>query len=158
MNTIKDEITKLADDATKRNATLTAEDLVEAARNARTYPLLNDVLWKVPEAELAAEARIARAHKLIIRCTVVTSEGSTVRAFLHTRNDKGYRPAEAIAGSTNLARIKLAELTADIGRARQRLASFKAIISSETADEIDDALGVAETRIRAASERATAAA
>jgi hypothetical protein len=156
--TIRDEINTINKEAEAASETMTAERVVESARNAERFPLLNEHLWKVPETELAAEARIARAHKLIIRLTVTTDDGNNVRSFLHTRSEKGYRPLGTVAGSVNLASIKLQELTADIGRARQRLNAFRSVLPETVADEIDEALAQATARIEAAQAASGAAA
>lgn len=155
---IKDEITIISTEAETAETTLTAERVVEAAKDAERFPHLNAHLWKVAEADLAAEARLARAHKLIIRLTVTTEDGSNVRAFLHTRTEKGYRPAQAVGSNLNLAALKLQELTADIGRARQRLQAFRSIIRDDIADGIDEALTKANERIEEARQAAESAA
>lgn len=156
--TIRDEIKAINAEAEAANEALSAERVVAAARNAERFPALNEHLWQVPESELATEARIQRAHKLIIRLTVTTEGGNNVRSFLHTRNEKGYRSVDAVAASVNLATIKLRELTADIGRARQRLNAFRAALPDRVADEIDEALAQATARIEAAQAASGAAA
>ena len=147
----REEITILSKAAASRGETLTAESVVEAAKNATTYPSLHEQIWAVADADLVAEARLARAHRLIIRLTVVTDDGTTVRAFMHTREEKGYRPVSSLATNVSLASIKLAELTADIGRARHRLAGFKSILPAEITDEIDAALSRADDMIKRAT-------
>jgi hypothetical protein len=125
---------------------LTAEMVVERAKDASRFPNLNEHLWKVPEATLAAEARLQRAHKLLINIRVVTEEGTVTRMLMHTRGTKGYVPAEKVATSPDLAAIKLRQLAADIGRARQRLSAFRSFIPDDIAEDIDAALARAEQR------------
>lgn len=156
--TIRDEINAINNEAEAASETMTAERVVEAARNAKRFPLLNEHLWKVSQSDLAAEARLARAHKLIIRLTVTTDDGNNVRSFLHTRQEKGYRSIATVSGNTSLAAIKLQELTADIGRARQRLAAFRSVLPEAVADDIDGALAQATAKIDAARASADAAA
>lgn len=136
---------------------LTAEQLVEAARNKDEFPALYAHLWNVPERELAAEARLARAHKLIIALRVVTSDGTTTRMMVHTLGTKGYQPVEAVAGNLDLAAIKLRMLTADIGRARARLSSFRSVLADDVSDEIDGALRKAQETIDRATGKEAAA-
>lgn len=156
--TIRDEIDIITREAKAAGETLTAERVVASARKAKQFPLLHEHLWNVPEKDLAAEARLARAHKLIIRLTVTTEDGNNVRSFLHTRQEKGYRPISEVSVNTSLAAIKLQELTADIGRARQRLAAFRSVLSDVVADDIDAALARASAAVDAARAAADAAA
>ena len=127
---------------------VTAEHVVDQARDAARFPALNEHLWRVSEATLAREARLARAHKLLIRIHVTSSEGTVTRLLMHTRDTKGYRRADLIAATPDLASIKLKQLAADIGRARERLRAFRSILPDDVADDIDAAL-------RQAVERAT---
>lgn len=126
------------------SAPLTAEHVVEKARDAEKFPALNEHLWRVPEAELAAEARLARAHKLLIRIRVVSDEGTVTRMLMHTRGTKGYRPVDQITSNIDLASVKLKQLTADISRARQRLSAFRSFLPMDVADDIDASLKRAE--------------
>ena len=136
---------------------ITAEQVVQAARNKELYPELHAHLWEVPERELAEEARVARAHKLIIALRVVTEVGTTTRMMVHTIGTKGYQPAQAVAANVDLASMKLRQLAADVGRARERLRGFKAMLADDVADDIDKALDVATGAIERATAQETAA-
>jgi hypothetical protein len=72
--------------------------------------------------------------------------------MVHTLGTKGYQPAEHVAANIDLASIKLKQLAADVGRARERLRGFKSMIADDLSDEIDQAL----QRATSAIDRATA--
>lgn len=146
----RDEIRQLTEAATATGEALTAEKVVEAARNEQTYPFLHAHLWGISEAELAGEARISRAHRLIISLHVTVGDGVTTRLLVHTRGVAGYHPYPAVAATPNLASMKLAQLTEDIARARGRLRSFRAVLPEEVSAEIDEALAQAEAKAAAA--------
>ena len=155
----REEIKMLMEQSDARNAALSAAQVVEAAKDANLYPHLNKHLWQVPETDLAAEARLARAHRLLIAIRVVTGDGVTTRMFMHTRGVPGYQSSDKIAKSPDLAREKLAQLTDAIGQARARLRAFRAILPDDVGDEIDAALATAEARaLDATAERGQAAA
>lgn len=156
---MRDEIRTIADDYEKQGRNVTAEIVVEAANDAAKYPHLNEHLWQVPEADLVTEARIARAHRLLISIRVVSEEGATTRLLVHTPGTAGYRPITSIVGDVDLASIKLRQLTDDIARSRGRLRDFKAFVPSDIADAIDAALETAEqTASRAIADRPAATA
>lgn len=136
MRTMTDEIKLLSEQHEKDNRPLTAEDVVNYAKDAKTYPALHDHLWKVSESFLAQEARISRAHRLLISIHVVTIEGDRTRMLIHTPGSPGYRDAAYVARSPDLATIKLRQLRDDIARSRARLAEFRAILPPDVADEI----------------------
>ncbi len=145
---IREEVEQII--AASKTENITAEQVVDAAKNRKKYPNLHKHLWEVPEPELAAEARIARAHRLLISVRVVTGEGQTTRMMVHTRGVPGYRPIESVTSNANLASLKLQQLTEDIARARGRLSAFKAMIAGDVADEIDEALETAEKKAASA--------
>lgn len=149
MRTMTDEIKLLSEQHEKDNKPLTAEDVVTYAKDAKSYPALHEHLWKVSESYLAQEARVARAHRLLISIRVVTSEGDRTRMLIHTPGSPGYRDAKYVAQSLDLAAIKLRQLRDDIARSRARLAEFRAILPGEIAEEIETAL----SRASAAAER-----
>jgi len=156
---MRDEIRTLADDYEKQGRSVTAEIVVEAAKDAAKYPRLNEHLWQVAEADLANEARITRAHRLLISITIVSEEGATTRLLVHTPGTAGYRPLTSVVSSPDLASIKLRQLTDDIARSRGRLRDFKAFVPSDVADEIDAALEEAEQKAnRAIADREAATA
>ena len=145
MSSIRTEVEKLIKLA--GDNALTAQAVVEAAKDEKTYPALHAHLWLVQEAKLAAEARLARAHHLLIRIQITTREGITTRLLVHTRDVEGYQPVALVAATPNLAKSKLAQLRADIGRARERLLSFSAILDPELIADVDNALRNAEKRL-----------
>ncbi len=151
------EIKLMMETATAAGKTLTAPEVVAAAKDAAQWPALNQHLWQVAEADLAAEARLARAHRLLIAIVVTTGDGVTTRANLHVDGAPGYVALSTVLSTPNLAMSKLQELTADINRARGRLRAFRAALPDDLADEIDAALQQAEDRATAATkERAPA--
>jgi hypothetical protein len=152
--TKKSELDKIIKDA---GGPITAEQVVQAARNKSEFPALHQHLWEVPERELANEARLARAHKLIIALRVVSASGSITRMMVHTLGTKGYQPAEHVAANIDLASIKLKQLSADVGRARERLRGFRSMIADDLSDEIDEALERATSAIDRATARDAAA-
>lgn len=145
-----DEVRRLAAEAELKGRTLTAEMLVEAAKSKRKYPKLHEHLWAVSEAELAMEARIQRAHSIIVQIRFTTEEGATTRTLVHTKGTKGYQPVQAVAANANLAALKLQQLAEDIGRAKDRLRNFKSILPFDVADEIEDLLERAQNRAQQA--------
>lgn len=150
----RSEIDKLI--AAARGA-LTAEAVVEAAKNAAKFPELHKHLWQVPEDELAQEARVQRAHKLLIRIRIVSEAGTTTRLLMHTPGVRGYQPTSTIVSIPDLANLKLQQLQADISRARERLRAFRSFIPDAISDEIDTALERAETAAKQTkTERASA--
>lgn len=155
----RDEINKLADECAEKGIALTATYMVEQAKDEKKYPKLNEHLWQAKEAVLAQEARIARAHKLIMHLNVTTGDGITTRMFVHTQGVTGYQPLNSVVNNPDLAKAKLQELTADISRARGRLRGFRAALPDDLGAEIDEALEQAEKRAAAAvGERVEAAA
>lgn len=150
----KSELDKIIEE---HGGSITAEQVVQAARNKADYPELHAHLWEVPEKELADEARVARAHKLIISLRVVTEVGTTTRMMVHTIGTKGYQPAQAVAANIDLAAMKLKQLAADVGRARERLRGFKSMLADDVADDIDKALDTATKAIDAATTQEQAA-
>lgn len=150
----RSEIDKLIAEA---RGALTAEAVVEAAKDAAQFPELHKHLWQVPEGELAQEARIQRAHKLLIRIRIVSEAGTTTRLLMHTPGVRGYQPTSTIVSIPDLANVKLQQLQADISRARERLRAFRAFIPDAISDEIDTALERAETAAKPTkTERASA--
>lgn len=149
------EIKQMMDEAEAAGTPLTAPQVVEAAKDAARWPNLNRHLWQVPEADLAMEARLARAHRLLITILVTTSEGITTRMFLHTEGVPGYQSLGVVAGNKDLAATKLLELTQDISRARARLRAFRSALPDDIGSEIDEALEAAEAKAAAAAAERT---
>ncbi len=154
------EIKQMMDEAQIAKAPLTAPQVVEAARDQQRWPALHKHLWQVPEPELAAEARLARAHRLIITVFTTTEGGVSTRLFVHTSGTPGYQPLQTVTGSRDLANLKLLQLTQDISRARARLRAFRAALPDSIGTEIYEALERAEAKATeaAASRTETAAA
>ena len=148
------EVQQLMEESERTGASLTAPKVVEAAKDKDRFPRLHEYLWEVEEADLAQEARLARAHRLMISVVITTEAGVSTRLFVHTNGSEGYRSLDTVVNSKDLAAIKLQELTQDIGRARARLRAFRAALPDPVADEIDEALRAAEQRAsEAAAER-----
>ena len=154
---MREEIRKLTAAYETENKNITAEAIVEAAKDAKAYPFLHQHLWEVSAETLATEARVARAHRLLISVRIVTEEGNTTRLLMHTPGVPGYRQTSHVASSPDLAAIKLRQLTDDISRSRARLNEFRSIVPSDIADEIDAALSTAEMKARASIEQRDAA-
>lgn len=146
------EIETLMQECEAKGETLTATHMVDRARDAEAFPELNKHLWQVDEAILAQEARVQRAHRLLITLHVTTQEGEPVRLLMHTRGTSGYQSASTVLSNPDLATTKLKQLQEDIARARGRLRSFKAALSEDISDGIDEALEQAEQRAAQAAE------
>jgi hypothetical protein len=140
--TIRSEIELLTKES--KGKSLEAKVVVEKARTDKRLPALNKHLWGLSEADLAMEARLARAHRLIIRLNIVTVQGVSTRMLIHTNGTRGYQPTETVAQTPNLAIAKLLQLRGDIRRARDRLHNFSMILDPDVAASIDAALGTAE--------------
>lgn len=135
--------------------TVTAEAIVERAKNIEDWPLLHAHFWEVSEAELAQEARVQRAHRLLIMLRVTVAEtGSTTRFMVHARGSSGYTSMPAAQQKTDLMLIKLRQLHEDVGRARARFNSFRAALPDDLADEIEAVLLAAEQATTPRSTRA----
>ena len=149
------EIEKLTQELDAKGAGLTAPLMVEATKDADAYPELHKYLWGASEAVLAAEARLTRAHRLLIAINVTIGDGVKARQFMHIRGTTGYQPYGTIIRNPDLAAVKLRQLTEDIARARGRLRAFRDVLPETVSAEIDEALEAAETRAAAAiAERA----
>ena len=147
--TIKSEIDTIIHET--GGASITAPLLVERARDAERFPKLNKHLWQMPEADLAAEARLMRAHRLLITIHVTVPEGGErTRMLVHTVGTPGYQTLASVVAAPDLAMAKIRQLTEDIGRARARLRAFRAAIPEAIAEDIDEALAEAEARAVAA--------
>lgn len=147
----RDEIEKLTQECQEKGLpTLTAPYMVEAAQNAEAYPNLHAYLWAPSEAELAAEARLARAHRLMISLNITIGDGVITRLLMHTPGIGGYSPYSSVISNLDLAATKLRQLTEDIARARGRLRAFRSALPEDIGTEIDDALAKAENRATAA--------
>ena len=142
----REEIDKLTAECGAKNLALTAPYMVEAARNAETYPNLHIYLWGPSEAILAAEARLTRAHRLLIAINVTIGDGVKTRHLMHIRGQDGYQPYTSVIRNPDLASLKLLQLTEDIARARGRLRAFREVLPEDVSAEIDTALEAAETR------------
>lgn len=153
--TRRNEIDQLI--AASKTGVITAEEVVDAARNSKKFPELHKYLWEPSEAELAHEARLGRAHKLLISIRVVTEDATTTRMLVHTNGTRGYQAVETVIATPSLASIKLKQLVADIGRARERLATFRSILPPETAEELDALLDRAQKVAEPAPAREAAA-
>lgn len=146
----RDEIERLTEECAARGQPLTAPFMVEAAQDAETYPSLHEYLWVPSEETLAAEARLTRAHRLLISINVTIGDGIKTRHMMHIRGHEGYRPHDTIITNPDLAAEKLRQLTEDIARARGRLRVFRDILPEAVSLEIDAALEKAERRATAA--------
>jgi hypothetical protein len=140
----KTEIDTLATEAEAKGIPLTAERVVDAAKNAESFPELHAFLWEVAESELAAEARLSRAHKLLISIRIVTEDGVDTRFMVHTGREAGYRPLTSVVTQFDLASVKLKQFANDVSRARMRLREFRSLIDPAVADQIEANLKAAE--------------
>lgn len=154
---MREEIQSIITEAEDSGLSITAAAVVEKAKDAEQFPALNKHLWQVPEADLAQEARLTRAHRLLITMHVTIPEtGERTRMLVHTSGVPGYQPISAVARVPDLALAKMRQLADDIARARGRLRAFKAALPDDIATEIDEALQEAETRTNRALEPITA--
>lgn len=148
------EVKQIISEIETTGGVVTAQIVVERAKNVEKFPSLHAHLWETPEADLAQEARIGRAHRLLITIKVTIPEtGESTRMMVHTRGMTGYSSLEAVAKQPDVAKLKLQQLVADIARARARLNGFRYALPDELADEIDEALATAETRASQAPSR-----
>ena len=148
---MRSELKTIIETQEAAEAAVTAAVVVERARDAAAYPDLNRHLWQVPDADLAAEARLARAHRLLITLHVTVAEtGETTRMLVHTTGVPGYQSMDSISRIPDLAAAKIKSLLEDIGRARARLRAFRAALPENVAIDVDEALEAAENRANAA--------
>lgn len=147
---ISDEVRQLAEAYTKSGRTLFAEDIVYESENKEKWPSLHAHLWGVSEAKLAQEARISRAHRLLIKIKITTETGHRTRYFVHTPGNPGYAPVERVVSDFDLAAVKLRQLGEDIKRAHARFADFKSALPAAVAIHIDESIAESERRIEAA--------
>ena len=135
----------------QKNKNITAEDLVLEAKSSTKYPKLWEYLWGVPEGELAQEARLARAHRLlIITKTYDEDSGQVTKLVLHTGKERGYRHYQDVVHDADLALTYLKGLSADVDRCIQQFNSFKKLLPNDVALEIEDAFA----RTKTATEKA----
>lgn len=151
MTTLREEIDIIIGMSKSNGDSIKAEAVVEMAKNAEKFPALHKHLWEVPEEQLAAEARLQRAHKLLISIRVVTSDGHVTRMMVHTNSIEGYRPLTDVIASRDLAAEKLKQFSDDIGRARTRLHAFRSALNEDLVSELDDLLAKAQTKAEAAA-------
>jgi len=153
--TIRSEIESLV--ALAGDDALTAQVVVDASRDEpATYPQLHAHLWQTPEKELAAEARLSRAHRLLIRIQITSTEGITTRLLVHTRDVPGYQTVDVVASMPDLRAAKLSMLRADIVRARDRLRAYSAILAPDLVIEVDEALQQVQKKLEPPGEQAVA--
>lgn len=154
---IRDEVRRIVE-SKSAGSMLLADDLVREAKDAQAYPKLHEHLWGVSETVLAHEARISRAHRLLISVRIVTEEGDNTRLLVHTPGIAGYQPAARVLSNPDLAALKLRQLAADVARSRGRLNEFKQMLPSDVAEAIDKSIVDTERKITDAIETRTAAA
>lgn len=144
---MRSELDTLTSEISATGSTVSAAGIVEAAKNAERFPALNKHLWQVSDATLATEARLQRAHRLLITMRVTVAEtGETTRMLVHTPGTSGYQPINNVVSIPDVALMKVRQLVEDIGRARARLRAFRAALPEEVVNEIDEALATAETK------------
>ena len=122
---LRTELKRVSEQFEARNQPLTADALVNEAQAAEAYPSLHAHFWGVSEAALAHEARLARAHRLIISIRVIVGDAPATRLLIHTQGETGYRTIDHVVKTFDLAAMKLRELQADIVRARARLRGLR---------------------------------
>lgn len=149
--TLRNELKRASEQFEARSQPLTADALVELAKAEADFPALHAHFWGVSETALAHEARLARAHRLIISIRVIVGDATETRMLVHTPGTAGYRPIDDVVRTFDLAALRLRALQADISRARARLKEFRSLLPDDVAMQIEDSLASAE---RAAEPRA----
>lgn len=143
--TLQNEMRLLVEEIEKEGEAVAASLVVDRAKDSAKWPLLHKHFWEISEADLAQEAREARAHRLLIMLRVTIAEtGGTTRLMVHTRGQPGYASLPSVVSRPDLVALKLQQLREDIARARARLTAFRSALPDELADEIDAALAHAE--------------
>jgi hypothetical protein len=151
---MRTELKRASEQFEARNQPLTADALVDLAKSQADYPALHAHFWGVSETALAHEARLARAHRLIISIRVIIGDAPPTRLLVHTAGSQGYRPIDHVVKTFDLAAQKLMELQNDIARSRSRLREFRSLLPDDIAIQIDERLSEAERLTQLAPERA----
>lgn len=153
MSTMASEVRLIARICEVGNRPLTADEVVEAAKDENKYPLLHDHLWKTSEETLLKEARRQRAHVLIVQLRIVSQDGDRIRLFAHARGTPGYIRTEEMAANVDLAPIKLNQLAKDLRAARERFSAFRRMIDPDVAGEIEGMIDAAASAAEKAANR-----
>lgn len=143
MSTMAEETRQLLQEAMDNGESLTAEAMVQAARDKRAYPQLNAHLWGPSEKQLAMEARINRATKLIISIKVTVEPGYTTRSIIHVKDNPGYYSKQVVEANPNLAEIHLQRVRDDIMRAILRYQAVATFLDPEITGPLGEALRAA---------------
>lgn len=145
---IRSEMQLIVEERAATGATITAEYILEQARDATKYPKLNEHLWQAPEEDLIAEARIARVHRILLTMKVTVAEtGDVTRLLVHTPGTPGYHAMQNVINIPDIARAKIQQLSEDIARARARLRSFRAALPGDLSSVVDAHLEAASARL-----------
>lgn len=147
---MRKEMQLIVEERAATGATITAEYVLSKAKDAETYPKLNEHLWQVPDADLVAEARIARAQRILVTMRITIAEtGEVTRMLVHTPGTPGYHAMSNVVRIPDVARAKMQQLAEDIARARARLRAFRAALPEEFSSEVDAQLETIGARIQA---------
>lgn len=145
---IRSEMQLIVEERAATGATITAEYVLEQARDAAKFPKLNEHLWQVRDEELIAEARIARVHRILLTMRVTVAEtGDVTRLLVHTPGIPGYHAMQNVVRIPDIARARMQQLSEDIARARARLRAFRAALPEELSSEVDAHLEAASARL-----------
>lgn len=140
---VKDELQQIATTLRERGVNLEADAVVEAARDAVSYPALHKALeWDDQKA--AHKWRVAQAHQLIIRCRITVEEGEAlglsivrpIKMFPHMRDQKGYVELSEVTADQRLLAQWLAQLRADISRASATLRDIEGLLDQPAREEL----------------------
>lgn len=131
---VKDELERLAAALKQAGLRLEASAVVEAARDSAAFPALHKSLeWD--DAKAGAAHRLHQAHLLIIRCRITIEDGTELglsmvkplRAFVHLRDEAGYRPTPDVVSNAGLYATLLLQAEADLTRLSERIRALEAV-------------------------------
>jgi hypothetical protein len=122
------EIREMHNRARSAGKTLLAEDVVKWAKSKKDYPDLYEHLWGESEDVLLAEARLSRAHRLIISIKTTVEPGRETRVYVHTKSEPGYYSKEQVESDPNLVEIHMQRLRDDIWKVLQKYRACAAFL------------------------------
>lgn len=131
---VKDELERLAAQLKQAGLRLEASAVVEAARDAASYPALHKSLeWD--DAKAGAAHRLHQAHQLIIRCRITIEDGAALglsmirpmRQFVHLRDETGYRPTPEVVSTDTMYEQLVMQAQADLARLMERIRALEVL-------------------------------
>lgn len=134
--TMVKEALAISDECAKRGETLTARAVVEAARDAKQYPKLHDHIWQADDETLLDEARLTRAHQVIMRIRVEVIDGGKVRGMIHIQGTPGYQSTAHVVSNFDLAAAKAREYLHRLRSDQQRFDVFFQMMSPKFATRV----------------------